>query len=273
VVPVSLDQPETAVALGAHHVPHDGTGTRTQQVSGQPDGNLGGVTAPYPTAVVTPGPSYPGTGPQPAPRYGGFPAQPQPASRGRNKPLLIGVTAALVLVLVVVLGIVVLAKPGLPSAQDCQEQGGTDDKGFTRCLRQLAGGIAENAKCESGVKGLAENALSKVDGTKVTCWLPSANGSPEVSVAYGHSPVTGAGQDISDSVVGESRGERVEAAWEGNGLSGRYQATTNDGVGLLVFTVSDRPVFGVLAVIDTTSRGLKANDLADLFERRVQPGT
>ncbi|MBO0841372.1 MAG: hypothetical protein J2O49_11195, partial [Sciscionella sp.] len=57
VVPVNLDQPETAVALGAHHVPQDGISMRTQDLGGQ---LAGAQSAP------------------PAPVTGGFPSQAGP---------------------------------------------------------------------------------------------------------------------------------------------------------------------------------------------------
>ncbi|MFB9902494.1 Hsp70 family protein [Allokutzneria oryzae] len=275
VVPTSLDQPETAVALGAHHVPQDGTSARTGQLPPPQELYQGGVTAPYPTTVTT-GPAYPTTGPQqvqhqPAPQYGGFPAQGQPKPKPKSsKPLLIGVAAAVVVALAVVLGVVLLNGSGLPSASDCQEQGEADPKGFTECTRQLAGSLADTVKCEQGVGSLAQDTLGKVQGAKVTCQLP---GSPDLSVSYAHPPASTVGQDIASTLIGQSKSEQVEADWGGNGLNGHYQATTIDGVGYLVFTVKDRPVFGMMTVIGGSGTTLKANDLADYFEKRVQPGT
>ncbi|SDN60853.1 Hsp70 family protein [Allokutzneria albata] len=276
VVPTSLDQPETAVALGAHHVPQDGTSARTGQLPPQ-EMYQGGVTAPYPT-TVTNGPSFPTTGPQPVqhqapPQYGGFPQVPQQQAKKSSKPMLIGVAASIVVVLAVVLGIVLLNGSGLPSASECQKPGEADPKGFSSCLRQLAGDVADNVQCDPGAKGLAENALGRIQGVKVTCQLPAGNGAPTLTVTYAHAPSMEIVQDIAKNVVGDSRTEQVEADWGGNGLTGHYQATTNEGVGYLVFTVKDRPVLGMMTVISTSGAAPKANDLADYFERQVQPGT
>ncbi|GAA4006904.1 Hsp70 family protein [Allokutzneria multivorans] len=281
VVPTSLDQPETAVALGAHHVPQDGTSARTGQLPPQ-EMYPGGVTAPYPTAMTT-APAYPNTGPQPVqqqqhqvpPQYGGYPQFPQQQQQQpkKNSKLLIGVASSVVVVLAVVLGIVLLGGSGLPSAGDCAKPGEADPKGFTSCMRQLAGDLADNVECQPGVSGLAQNALGRIQGVKVTCQLPAGNGAPTLTIAYAHAGSMEVVQGIANSVVGESRTEQVEADWGGNGLTGHYQATTNESVGYLVFTVKDRPVLGMMTVINPSGAGPKANELADYFEKQVQPGT
>lgn len=91
VVPSSLDQPETAVALGAHHVARDGINMRTQNVEGQTaaTGIPPGFPPPPVAAVpATPPGGYPGASPypqagfQPAPTN--FPALP-PSRRNRRR--------------------------------------------------------------------------------------------------------------------------------------------------------------------------------------------
>lgn len=66
VVPTSLDQPETAVALGAHHVPQEGVTMRTGDMSGAIE------TAQRTQTMV--------------PRTGGFSAQPQAGGPGQQYP-------------------------------------------------------------------------------------------------------------------------------------------------------------------------------------------
>jgi hypothetical protein len=67
---------------------------------------------------------------------------------------------------------------------------------------------------------------------------------------------------------------KVKASWKGNGLSGDYEALAASGVGVVVFTVSDRPLVGVLTAPATSAPGsLTAAKAAGAFERSVQPGT
>jgi hypothetical protein len=72
VVPTSLDQPETAVALGAHHVPQEGITLRTSDISSTIEDvqRTRQVVAPR-TGGFNPGPP----GPPPPPPTGGTPAQ------------------------------------------------------------------------------------------------------------------------------------------------------------------------------------------------------
>ncbi|GLZ38631.1 hsp70 family protein [Actinokineospora sp. NBRC 105648] len=93
VVPTSLDQPETAVALGAHHVPQEGITMRTGDLSSTIDGvnraramvppRTAGFTAQGPQSGATPVQQFPQTGATPAqkfPQTGGTPAQQFPQS-------------------------------------------------------------------------------------------------------------------------------------------------------------------------------------------------
>jgi hypothetical protein len=67
---------------------------------------------------------------------------------------------------------------------------------------------------------------------------------------------------------------KVQAQWKGNGLSGGYEALAPSGVGIVVFTVSDRPLVGVLtAPVTSSPSSLTAAKAAGAFERSVQPGT
>jgi actin-like ATPase involved in cell morphogenesis len=275
VVPTSLDQPETAVALGAHHVTQEGVSMRTQ--------NLGGSLAappppPQPAPPQQPPPPPSQTGAFPASPSGGFQA-PQPAPMpqpqlppqfvgpmehpparqpGVNKKVLIAIAALVVAALAVVGGIFILQPSNdLPTAADCAQLGSKDDKGFTNCLRQLAGGVA-GSQCQKG------------DGdADVSCSL-----SDDYKVNYAHV----ASQDDAKRLVDHeldnmNDGEHVEAAWKGNGLEGRYRAGVSSGTGVLVFIVNDRPLVGWLTKTQGRGDDLTANALADFFEQKVQPGT
>jgi actin-like ATPase involved in cell morphogenesis len=246
VVPTSLDQPETAVALGAHHVTQEGVSLRTQNLGTPPPPPTGGFVAPPP--------------PPPVHQY--IPPPPPlvavPKS-GAGKKILIGVAAAVVVALGVVAGIVFLSGGNdLPTAADCKQKGSRDGAGFDSCLRQLAGGVPDHNQCKAG------------DGTTVvdaSCTLPD-----DYRVSYAH---TGSQDDVARVVDNQldnlTQGSLVEAEWKGNGLEGRYRAGASGGTGVLVFTVKDRPLVGWIT--KTEARDLTPDALADYFAERVQPGT
>jgi hypothetical protein len=271
VVPSSLDQPETAVALGAHHVPREGMSMRTQEVPAED----------HPTATMAPvRPAY-----RP-PQSGGFPAQqqqpqqafaplpqnfpaiqPPPAAKKPNRKVLLGVGALGVVALAAVAAFVFLPSGSdLPSAQDCQSVSEKDDKGFTKCLRQLAGGVPDSNTCKAGPdsSGLEANA-----GLTATCTLAD-----NYQVSYLQANSQAAATEQADSVINSLGGDRVQADWKGNGLSGQYKAAVSGGAGKLVFTVQDRPVVGVLSKLQLRdAAGYTPGALADFFEKNVQPGT
>jgi hypothetical protein len=287
VVPASLDQPETAVALGAHHVPQEGISMRTQNLSSalaedQPTRTIAPVRAgnfPVPTGGF-PQQSYPQSGPLPVhtPPGGSLPSNfpqrapqappPVPASGAKksNRKVMIG---ALVVAAVVAAAVYFLLPTGsdLPSAQDCQSVGAKDDKGFTTCLRQLAGAVPDNNQCQpagSDSPGLDANA-----GLITTCTLGE-----DYKVSYLQADSQAAAKAQADKVIGALGGDRVEADWKGNGLAGKYRAAVSGGTGLLVFAVDDRPIVGVLSKASPRdTAGNTPDKLADYFEKNVQPGT
>jgi len=308
-VPTSLDQPETAVALGAHHVPRDGMTTRTGEFTGphptlapqpttaaQPIHPTTGSPAPHPAGPHSTGPhssgrqstgshstgpqsagphsadprsTYPTTGPQavhpqrhPAPAYG---RQPQPSTKQRGRTLLIAAGAVVVVAVAAVVAVLATRGPDLPAAADCADQGTRDGEGFTRCLRQLAGATAQSRECSTTRVG--EPPLSDFVGVSVSCDLGGAE--PRFQVYYTHSDQGDAAQVLS-AMASATDGDRVEAEWAGNGLRGRYVSTVDDGRGVLVFAVGDRPLFGTLTAEDGD---ITPETLADYFEHNVQPGT
>jgi actin-like ATPase involved in cell morphogenesis len=319
VVPTSLDQPETAVGLGAHHVSQDGISLRTHGLSSGPLD----ITVPRPGAFLatapaqTASPANPGlygSGPQPvaAPRFAaspphlvpaqqvpqqsmpspqlpppyGYPAVSGPVPGGpalsgpprgydarrssrrpRNKILLVGAAVAVVL-LAAVGGIYALSVVGMPSASDCAQPGSTDNTGFTRCLRQLAGTVPDKNTCQRGL--VDGTTIAAPAGAAVTC--RSGSGDETYAVVYTHANSAASAQAEADRQIARIDGGRVEADWKGNGLAGRYRAAVDQTSGVLVFTVRDRPLVGTLLRLGAQSGTLTPVVMADYFERNVQPG-
>lgn len=285
VVPTSLDQPETAVALGAHHVPQEGISMRTQEVASalaedQPTTTMTPVRAgayrPGPQTPQSggfpaqqPPPSFPPSGPMRTPLPANFPTAsttPPPEKKKSNRKLLIGL-GALVVVALVAVGIFVILPSGnsLPTAQDCQSVANKDDKGFTRCLRQLAGGVPDSSSsCKEGPQN---SGLDATAGLITTCAL-----SDDYQVSYLQATTQAVASQEADKVMNALGGDRVQADWKGNGLSGQYKAAVSSGTGKLVFTVQDRPIIGVLSKLQLRDN-YTPSTLADYFEKSVQPGT
>lgn len=280
VVPVSLDQPETAVALGAVNVARDGISARTQNVAGQRVSALTGSPM-YPSQTGAYGPSsFPSSGPQPvrpphqaAPsNFPSFPVVKEfAAGGGKKKNLVLAGAAVLAIALIAVVGLVFLNQGGTTYAADeCQQPGETAEDGFTGCLRQLAGGMAE-AKCEQGM-GNGPAASRQDLGAAVTCAAPNLPGG---SVTYVHGKSQKILQQALDSLLNSAGGTgQVQAQWSGNGLEGRYAAASGPSMAILTFTVADRPVAGFIAQYGVGDNAqLKApNDMATYFEKYVQPG-
>ncbi|ONI87213.1 molecular chaperone Hsp70 [Saccharothrix sp. ALI-22-I] len=346
IVPTSLDQPETSVALGAHHVPKNGVTPRSQEpqrpkepdtvvtkpvnpnasgrhqvnpaVSGahqvnpaasgpyqvnpnasgpyqvnpnasgpyqvnpnasgsyQVNPNASGsyqvnpnASGPYQVNPNTSGPyqvGYPQTGPQ----QFNFPTvsprqQTKPEKKKPNRTVLISVGAAVVLVLGVVGGIFAFGGPGVPSAQECKNDTQQDDKGFTECLRRLAGTIPDTSTCKAGgTPGVG--GVDGIKGTVVSCAVKD-----DYSVQYVLTETVVGAQNGADAVVRSLKSDTVEAQWAGNGLTGKYRAAADGGLGLLVFTADNLPLLGI--VTKSGAEELTADQVADFFENTVQPGT
>ncbi|WP_053718797.1 Hsp70 family protein [Saccharothrix sp. NRRL B-16348] len=323
IVPTSLDQPETSVALGAHHVPKNGVTPRSQEParptepdtvvtkpvtppSGtyQPNPAVSGAHPVNPNASgayqvnpsasgayqvnpsasgayqvnpsasgayqVNPNSSgayqvYPQTGPQQFnfPTVGNR-AQAKPERKKPNRTVLIS-AAAVVLVLAVVGGLFAFNGPGVPSAQDCKNDTQQDDKGFTECLRRLAGTIPDTSTCKAGgTPGVG--GVNGIKGTVVSCAVKD-----DYSVQYVLTETVVGAQHGADAVVRSLKTDLVEAQWAGNGLTGKYRAAADGGLGLLVFTANDLPLLGI--VTKSGGEELTADQVADFFEAAVQPGT
>ncbi|GGM61778.1 molecular chaperone Hsp70 [Longimycelium tulufanense] len=289
IVPTSLDQPETAVAFGAHHVPGDGGSMRTQDmgprlpapsgtrpVAGVPTGPQPAVThsapaCPQPPTATQP-PATPPAGQPYQPTYPVPPAPPVPTG-SRRKPVLIGL-AVLLLVVLGVTGGVFLATRGssVPTAEDCQDAKDKDEQGFTPCLRHLAGAVPDKANCGGGFGGLDVDLRAVGGTTMVSCRVSGEQGG--YSITYAHLPSPEAAEQNAETVMSLlGKGDRVEADWAGNGFRGRYQAAASNTLGMVAFTVQDRPVMGYVVAAKLGGSELTPDALADYFEKNIQPGT
>jgi len=311
VVPVSLDQPETAVALGAHHVSPDGITMRTQDVAhrlastGTGSHSIGDeatvITRPvgngqgnsYNRFPATPsqanafpfqghGNNFPASTPAPSnfPGFQGSSASSSATSMGMNQSrkrrrsgLLVG---AIALVLLVIAGSVIWISQASSTetytASECQKPGSLDDKGFTGCLRQLAGTIAGTAQCSRGSgNGQIAPPATEDFGVSTTCSAPALAGA---QVTYIQGSSAASLEDYSQQLLASVGGNRVEAQWRGNGLDGHYSAVASATASLLIFTVSDRPMLGVIYQVNNSEQPVASTPsaMADYFERTIQPG-
>jgi actin-like ATPase involved in cell morphogenesis len=263
VVPISMDQPETAVALGAHHVSQEGVSQRTGNVAPQTGGlpaQRPGAGPPPPTGGFA---AQQGFSPPPAnfpslPAHFPTPPRQQAEPGSSRKKLLAGAAALVVVALAIVGGILFFASGSdLPTAEGCATKGSADDKGFTACLRQLAGAVPDGNACQR----------AGADGADVTCTLPDS-----YKVSYAHVGSLDDAQRVWDTELGRmTDGDHVVADWKGNGLDGRLRAGVHGSTGVLVFTVKDRPLVGTLSRSDGDD--LTPDTLADFFAANVQPGT
>lgn len=269
VVPSSLDQPETAVALGAHHVGRDGISMRTQNVEGQV------AAPPRPPQYRPPPPGFPGA-PFAFPAPSNFPSLPAPAERrrSRKKPVI---AVAAVLVFLLAGGLTYLLRPSRSSAAtftaaQCAQPGPPDAKGFTGCLRQLAGKIADTSQCASGAgSGDIAPPAEQHLGVLTTCSAPALAGA-QITYVQGTSPA--ALKQYTDRLLSSVGGDQVQAPWQGNALTGSYASAGGRTSAVLVFTVADRPLAGVIyQKAGSGQTASSASQLANYFERTVQPGT
>lgn len=281
VVPTSLDQPETAVALGAHHVSNAGISGPTQNVHGPG----GGAPPAGPYGVQRP---YPGGYPQ---QFGGqqapanfpqFPLVSNTNDGGGNTKKVVAIVGVVGLVLALVVGGVLFFAAGDDvetfAAGDCKTPGEVDDMGFTGCLRQLAGDIADDTDngCSSKITGTT--APREDAGARVECEPPGRDLGSRGKLYYVHAKSQDKLEEYTTSVLDSvGGGEQLQADWKGNALDGRYMAVQSATSSALVFTVKDRPLAGVLLqepVSQDEAEGVLTSDkIADYFGDYVQPGT
>ncbi|HEV7648359.1 MAG TPA: Hsp70 family protein [Actinophytocola sp.] len=324
VVPTSLDQPETAVALGAHHVPQEGVTMRTSDISNTiedvqrtqqvvaprgggfaagPAGPSSGATpvqSAYPNSGPQrmqgppPGPPGPPSGPPPGPpstptpvpaMAGGpqpaFAPQPPPPAPARSSNRGWYIATAVVAVLVIGVVSILIATSasgggGTAGGADC-DNSDADAKGFTECMRQLAGAVVENNDCSKGAKNpLGGEAIETPGATTASCAM-----SDDYTVMYMH---FGKGDDAKtytdaikqqfENLGGTTGGAKPEEGdWSGDGLSGTYYSIDlGYGNGVLVFQVGESPVAGVLMHISTDATA-SSSGIKDFFDQHVKPGS
>jgi hypothetical protein len=299
IVPTNPDHPETIVASGAQVVdratitlkPDDDkpkyvepptvvTAPVSPAVSGPHpvNPNVSGpnpvISGPYPNPNVS-GPysasgTYPVTGPYPVnPAVSGsypmnFPQQPP---KKDNKKLLLGIGGAVVALAVVIGAVFAFSGPDLPSADECKDDTARDGQGFTRCLRQLAGHVPDGGGCEKADSAQITG-MEEIKGTVVSCTIRDGYAVQYILT----DSVTGA-ENNAEAIAKSFQTDRVEADWTGNGLEGNYRAATSSGTGVLVFTAKGRPMFGILTKnAEENADELKPDEIADFFEKSVQPG-
>jgi hypothetical protein len=182
-----------------------------------------------------------------------------------NRTALLAIGGAVVLVLAVVGGIFALSGPDIPNAQECKTDTATDAKGFTKCLRQLAGVVPDGSECKTGGSA-GVSGVNAIKGSVVNCTLDD-----DYTVQYVLTETVTGAQQGADAVVRSLKADVVEAQWAGNGLEGKYRSAADGGVGLLAFTATDRPLLGIVS--KTGGGDLTADEVATYFEKHVQPGT
>ncbi|MFI7674447.1 Hsp70 family protein [Actinophytocola sp. NPDC049390] len=220
VVPTSLDQPETAVALGAHHVPQEGITLRTSDISSTIEDvqrtrqvvapRTGGFNAgppkpppppPPPTGATPAQNPFPNSGPQrvqgppstptPVPAMSSgpgptqYPVQTQQRRGSSNKPWYIA-TAVVAVVVIAVVSIIIAtsgsgaAGGGTVAGVDCESRK-ADSSGMSECMRKVAGAVAENNECASGAATAGSQPIETPGATASTCTMDDTH-----SVMYMH---------------------------------------------------------------------------------------
>ena len=324
VVPTSLDQPETAVALGAHHVPQEGITLRTSDISStiedvqrtrqviapRTSGFAAGPSAPPPPPPTQATPAqnpYPNSGPQrvqqgppsgptpvparaaqqPGPQA--YPVQhhPHPSSGGSSNKGWYIATAVVAVVVIAVVSIIIATSGGdsggAASGGACADRS-ADGKGFSECMRNVAGSVLEKNDCKSGAASPAGGEPIETPGaTTATCTMDDTHtvmymhfGGSDKADGTEQSGVETAQQYI-DTLVKQLKGlgtggDPKTGDWDGDGMAGTYSAIDiGGGSGMLIFAVNDSPVTGVLMNIDISSSG-GGGDLVSFFNDHVKPG-
>jgi hypothetical protein len=213
-----------------------------------------------------------------APPPSNFPAYPvaqkERKAKGGRKKLLVGLAVAVVVLLGAGAAVFFATSKSTTTytAEQCRQPGPPDDKGFTGCLRQLAGKVADTSQCGPGMgNGQIAPPAGENFGVSVTCSAPALAGA-QVSYVHGFSAATL--KEYTDRLLNSAGGDQVQAEWKGNGLAGRYSSAAGKASSVLVFTVSDRPLAGIVYQVNTTDQpaATTPSKLADYFEQNIQPG-
>jgi hypothetical protein len=144
-----------------------------------------------------------------------------------------------------------------------------DSKGFSKCMRTLAGHVVDDNDCQSGlVMPTGGEPIPAPGATAATCQLSGG-----YTIFYYHfaSPEI-AEQNVDAFLAGfqKSKQDADSGDWEGAGLSGKYYAIdAGFGIGAMLFTVNGSPVMGTLMKLSTDS----GPSISDYFNDHVKPGT
>jgi hypothetical protein len=267
VVPTSLDQPETAVALGAHFVSREGVLGRTQNMASSLAGARAAVGVAAPPPMPPPAARPPAAAPPPqlppqAPMH--FPPPPPRPGSNKNK-LLIG--AAVLAVIAVAAVVTILAMSGGGGGQpgggntasnECASQK-PDERGFTPCLKEIAGPVADSADCKPDT---GANASLVAGEALVVCTMG------DFKVTYRQ------WDDISTREVSirniTTKPDSQTADWSGGGKSGSYFTNMYGGTAQFLWVVKDRPLGG--EIDKTNIRDQKSIDeLVTYFNDNIKP--
>jgi len=320
VVPTSLDQPETAVALGAHHVPQEGITLRTSDISSTIEdvqrtrqvvaprtGGFGAAPPPPPSQPTPAQNPFPNSGPQrvqqgppsnptPVPAMAvqqqapqPYPVQhhPRPGTGGPSNKGWYIATAVVAVVVIAVVSIIIATSGdsgGAASGGSCEDRS-ADDKGFSECMRTVAGAVLDKNDCSAGAASVpggeaietpgATTATCKMDDTHSVMYMhfggsDTADGSQQSGVETAKTYIDSLVKQLKNLGTG---GEPETGDWDGDGLSGTYNSIDiGGGSGMLIFAVNDSPVTGVVMNIDISSSGGGGGDLVSFFNDHVKPG-
>ncbi|MEC3977935.1 Hsp70 family protein, partial [Amycolatopsis sp. H20-H5] len=203
------------------------------------------------------------------------PQPPVPPAKSKRKPLLIG-AGALVLVAVVVAA-VLFATNGSKSPPanaagangaavdkaSCEQVGKKDEQGFTDCLRQLAGPVAQKATCQ----GAAISAQTIGAVVAVSCQFKSEARGATRAVTY----YQGISSDSLAVGVKLQLGDNPEeGTWAGGGLTGKYLAGVGSAAGIVLFGVDDRQLCGMLVSVDLGGKQ-QLPELVKFFTEQLKP--
>lgn len=261
--PTVVTTPVSPAVTGPHPVGPNVSGPNPVISGSYPNPNVSGpysasgtyqLTSPYQVNPNVSG-SYPMNFPQQTPQ------------KKDNKKVLLGIGGAVVALAVVIGAVFAFSGPDLPSADECKDDTAQDGQGFTKCLRQLAGHVPDGGGCEKADSAQITG-MEEIKGTVVSCTIRDGYAVQYILT----DSVTGA-ENNADAIAKSFQTDRVEADWTGNGLEGNYRAATSSGTGVLVFTAKGRPMFGILTKnAEENADELKPDEVADFFEKSVQPG-
>ena len=288
VVPTSLDQPETAVALGAHHVTRRASACAPGNIGAQapPTGGFRQQAVPAVRAAEPPVSSRSRAQRRSRPIRSAAhvptrsrPASPQPATRPAPRARRSrqqhqaprGHRQAQVPARRRRRSWCSRSSPSAPCssaagqrpadrATTASRRASPTARASPPCLRQLAGTVADNGDCKSGRAGRRRGRCARWT-TATRSLRPgrrcrTRRRSPNTELAR---------HDRGRPGRGRLEGQRPRRPLAG----GRRAAAP----GVLVFTVKDRPLVGWLSRTDCAPRTTSPRTLADYFAEQVQPGT